>query len=247
MNQMKSFIQINNELRPFWDQLLSTVYPGSFFTARIVSTHTFEPTTSNVQENCVKIDPKDLSTQSVMLMELVNFHKDLIDPDYRTLYMLKPDKNFKSMPAIYSYAPYTDKSGNSRESYAIRVSDLTVVNRTHNSFGKSMFDPRTLPQVANASNGASSAPSSSSMPVGSGHAGSMPPATFGFAQSSGSSANPGTAAVANTHFTAPVEQESPEADDHISKMTIRDEYAIKWNKPVSFKPWLNQLIKENQN
>ncbi len=33
-------------------------------------------------------------------------------------------------------------------------------------------------------------------------------------------------------------------DDHISKMTIRDEYCIKQNVPMSNKPWLNTLIKK---
>ena len=35
-------------------------------------------------------------------------------------------------------------------------------------------------------------------------------------------------------------------DDPIADMTIRDKYAIHWNKAVSQKAWLNKLITENQ-
>jgi hypothetical protein len=139
----------------------------------------------------VRFFESELNSEDDVYIECVDWDRNYYDPMNRTLYKLSANPHWKGEPDKYV------RSSNSKHvSFAVRLSDLEIVNKT--------------------------------------------------------SITETSARIASIPATPVVEMEDEEADfaklyegkddNHISSITIRDQYCITHNVPLSNKDWLNDLI-----
>lgn len=259
MNNSKTFQVANAQYRPFWEGYLSHLRTNLYST-KIVAEEYFQTEHGKVKEKCVGFYDNELLRGDAMYVELVNFAKDILDPDVRTLYRWVPHRNFASLPQLYTSKTFTGKGGEQKTMWYVRITDLEEVNTTHASYGSAVFHSNGKNLVGTVTNmgsgGSNPIPAASFIPEPQPVAQTVmqEPARFGFPPSTPTipapAHTPAPAAVLTEDpgLRAPLlpanEEASLHEDDHLTKKTMRDECAILWRKPVSHKPWLNQLINE---
>lgn len=239
MTQVKKTLNdAARENQPFWNPLLNSIKAENRYSVKIQVNFQFPGST--VQEPAVNMYENQLDAGLPVYIELVDFNKDLIHTDVRTLFEIIPDKNWRNMPQMYAVNNYT-MGGVSKTSYMVRLADLTEYNKTHSGYSSAVFEVNGTAQVHPSMN----------MPQGSGSSSPMPANNSFFSSANGMNIPPSAATVKSTPTInagpgLQIEQDSSDPDGHWTQTTIRDIYAMFQNKPVSNKEWLNNLISKNQ-
>lgn len=190
--------EITSDWRSYWEPLFDKVgLVNPIFGAKLgYNGKEFgEP-----KQLCVRFFPNEMSNGHDYYLELFNWDHTFYHANDRVLYRLKYDAQWESNPKIAKVI------GNlATPTYAIRVSDLEVVNVSSRVTARPEI-PLSHPETTSASTA--------------------------FAEDD---------ILSESSFE---ESYSESADDHYSKMTIRDHYCMKENLPFTNKPWLNELIKK---
>lgn len=138
----------------------------------------------------VRFFESELNSKESVYIECVDWDRNYYDPMNRTLYRLPIDPHWKGDPDKYV------RSGNPKHTtYAVRLSDLEIVNKTSIT--------ETSPRITSI---------------------------------------PSTPVVEMNEEEEFTEMYLGADDNHLSSMTMRDQYCITHNVPLSNKPWLNDLI-----
>lgn len=199
----KTYNDLTVEFFPFWKELFESIgVPNPDFRTKLcyMSGEFLSVAPADGKIPVVRFFKSELSAGKDLYIECCDWDYNFYEPMYRKLYKLKHDPNWDT-----NGDKFAQSTTNNTTAYAVKMSDLELVNETSITETKPKLRPPAAPEPT------------------------------------------------------PVEEDTMREvyddglDDHVSKMTIRDEYCIRNGVPFSQKEWLNKLIikgnqwlKENQ-
>jgi hypothetical protein len=250
----KAINEIRLDMISFWAPLREAHFPNmpqGCHSAKWVEKFSFSPSEDKVE--VVKITEYDVKQSSGSFFELVEGSNSggytYRNKEARVLYFYKfnPDdvRSGKLQVTSWNHSTKGTETG-----YVLRLQDMIEVSIQPTYLLKA--DPNnvltsalavikggvaktpTLPKQETLTGTASTGTTFSTVNL------SYLPENRGFVQNNGSAMSPtiGTSALPK----APEDDYTEKGDDHITKLTIRDEYCITQNVPLSNKKWLNELI-----
>jgi hypothetical protein len=187
----KSFNDLAIEFFPYWKPYFENIgLPNPVFKTKLCYNSKEFP---EGKIPGVRFFESELNSKDPIYIECVDWDQNFYDPMNRVLYKLEANPHWKGDPD-----KYVRSSNTKHTTFAVRIGDLEVVNKTSIT--------ETSPQIT------------------------------------------------TTSATPVVELEEDEYadmyigsdDNHLSSMTMRDQYCITHNVPMSNKPWLNELIKNGR-
>lgn len=137
----------------------------------------------------VRFFESELNSQEPVYLECVDWDRNFHDPMNRTLYKLQPNPHWRG-----ELDKYVKSSNTKHTTFAVRLEDLEIVNKTSIT--------ETSPKFMTNE----------------------------------------TTPVVEIEEDAYADMYIDKEDNHLSSMTMRDQYCITHNVPMSNKEWLNNLI-----
>lgn len=124
----KTAPEMTAEFKPFWMNMLAAKHKDSTpgFTAKLC----YLGKEFNPRVDCIRLFPSELSNESGVYIELYDWDFNFFHDKERVLYYLPYNPHWKSETDKYKEVVTNSSGKTSMSTFAVKLSDLTLVNRT---------------------------------------------------------------------------------------------------------------------
>lgn len=127
----KHITEITADYRPYWQTVFDkTPNPNPPFSAKLCYMGKEFSAGGTTRDECVRFFPNELSQEDGFYMELYNWEQGHYHEGYRVLYHLPHDPHWRTNPEYKEITTTTSGAKLSTPTYAVKLSQLQVVNKT---------------------------------------------------------------------------------------------------------------------